>query len=47
MAEATPEHAGVVGILPLVYYSPNRKVLRVEEIVANSTEGFIPVIERR
>jgi hypothetical protein len=47
MAEATPEHAGVVGILPLVYYSPNRKVLRAEEIVANSTEGFLPAIEQR
>ena len=46
-AEPTPEHTGVVGILPLVYYSPNRKVLRAEEIVVNSTEGFLPVIEQR
>jgi hypothetical protein len=45
-AEPTPEHTGVVGILPLVYHSPNRKVLRAEEIVVNSTEGFLPVIEQ-
>jgi hypothetical protein len=34
---------------PLRHYSPNRKVLHVEETMANTTKGFLPMVgmERR